>query len=484
MQAQKSRYSKNGLIFNYSDPSQPDYRPIWWQQSVEHWQKTLHWTGPLDDPDFKNLYLTTVPGELTPNRAARVQATNPEPFFKDAVKDHASIFGQFEIAPDAPQSLIDNQDNVDLAGADLWQWSLAAFNALFRDGAAMLGCLTPKAETEKELREDRRPRLLWVPMRDVFWPEYREYDGVKKLAKISIRRGHTKQIKKGDLLLINSFWVYELNDQQQCYVTVWTENDKGKLIEGSAAPIKGSSGKPLTRLPFTDKLSFINGIELTEEQQLYSPFADILNLNCEHFNARSEYNAVKQKTALPTPTRYWPNGVPENPPPFYAGPGRCIEMPSEGRVEYLELRGASLPELRADLDRLEAKIAIRDNKLFHVGDGTRSATEASIENQKAKVGMPGIKRMIESAYQDLFSIWEAYESATPGPVGGITISEQALSSPPDSQSMIAALSGVDRGLPIAAIISKLIRDGHYKPEDFEGTQIQPIAPLNLDEVIQ
>lgn len=472
---------------NYSDPKKPDYRPIWWSLSVRHWQKTLHWTGPLDDPTFKDLYLCRVPGELDDDRVTRLEATSPEPYFKDVVKDHASIFSQFEFAEDAPQSLVDNQDNVDFAGTDMWQWAMGPLHALFRDGGALLGCLAPPSDNDTELREDRRPRLLWVPMRDVFWPEYREFNGMIKLAKISIRRGKAiTRAKDGGLIPANDYWVYELDDSQQCVETVWKEDEHGKLQEGEPRPLIDASGSPLTRLPFSDKLSWIGNFNLSEEEQLFSPFADILNLNCEHYNARSEYQTVLRKTALPTAIRYWSPAIPKIIPAFYAGTGRTQDYPAGSKVEYLELSGSSLPELKSNIDSIERKIAIRDNKLFHVGDGTRSATEAAIENQKAKVGMPGIKMLIESAFQDLFSIWELFANPSPEVVGGIVVSEQALSTPPDPQSLLHTLAAIDRGYPLAAIVRKTIRDGHFKPEDFEGLQFGEAAsnlPTNPDEVI-
>ncbi|MEM9947805.1 MAG: DUF4055 domain-containing protein [Cyanobacteria bacterium P01_D01_bin.36] len=477
------RYGKQYAINNYSDPSQPHYRPIWWVKSVEHWCKTLHWTGMLDDPWFKNLYLCRVPGELTDDRNTRIEATSPEPYFKDAVTDHASIFSQFELAENAPQTLIEHQENVDLAGTDLWQWSMEPMKALFRDGGALLGCLSPEVDEEEQDRS-RRPRLLWVPMRDVFWPEYEENNGAVRLSRIAVRRGKTLRNKEGGLVAANDYWVYELVDSQ-CIATVWEENLEGKLVEGDAKTLRDASGNPLTRLPFSDKLSWIGDFNLTEERQLFSPFADILNLNCEHYNARSEYQTVLRKTALPTAIRYWANGVPENIPPFYAGTGRTQDYAAGSKVEYLELSGSSLPEIRSNLDAIERKIAMRDNKLFHVGDGTRSATEAAIENQKAKVGMPGIKNLIESAFQDLFSVWELFANPTPDPVGGIIISEQALSAPPDPQAMLATMSTVDRGVPIQAAINKLIRDGHFKPEDFGQIpfESQSSLPIDPDEVI-
>ena len=94
---------------NYSDPTQPNYRPAWWRRSVEHWQKTLDWTGFLDDPDFKNIYLCEVAGEFAEDRLSRIMAEDPEPFFKDAVSDHASIFTQFEIAEDATETIKEYQ---------------------------------------------------------------------------------------------------------------------------------------------------------------------------------------------------------------------------------------------------------------------------------------------------------------------------------------------------------------------------------------
>ncbi|MEL7494640.1 MAG: DUF4055 domain-containing protein [Cyanobacteria bacterium J06554_11] len=478
---------------NYSDPSQPNYRPEWWRGSAAHWERTLDWCGFLEDPYFKDCYLCNVPGELSDDRAARIDADSPEPFFKDAVNDHASIFSQFELAEDAPESLVENQDNVDLKGSDLWQWTAHVLKAAFRDGGALMGADMPPAGSEQALRSERRPRLLWVPLRDVYWPEYRVYDGVEQLAKVSIRRGTTAQQSDGGLKQVNQYWAYELDEQRRCTVTIWTEDD-GKFIQSESTLLTAANGVPLNQLPFTDKLTFLGDLNLSQERLLMSPFADILNLNIEHYNARSEYNAVKRKTALPTPVRYWAGGVPETIPPFYPGSGRTQDYDADSRVEYLELKGQSLPELRSAISDLQAKIAARDNKLFSTAGG-RSATEADIENQKAKVGYPGVKRLIESAMQDLFTVWELFANPTPETVGGIKISESAIQSPPNPQELAPLFLAVQKsGLSIEAVVRKLVRDGHFERDDFAGTLYEavlngnalsiPTLPVDPNEVIQ
>lgn len=482
---------------NHGDPSKPNYRPEWWRGSVLHWQRTLDWCGFLEDSYFKDCYLCQVVGEFPEDRATRIESDSPEPFFKDAVKDHASIFGQFELAEDAPATLVENQDNVDGTGRSIYQWTKEPLHALFRDGGALIGADAPIARTEEDTRLPRLPRLLWVPLRDVYWPEYRNYDGIDQLAKLSIRRGGSKSDPDGGLKAVNYYWVYELDAARRCTLKLWLEED-GKFtiqdrIPGDSRPIPdfvfGADGQPLTRLPFSDKLSFLGDLNMSDERQIMSLFADILNLNIEHYNQRSEYNVVKRKSALPTPTRSWPNGVPDNAPPLMIGTGRCIDLGEGATVGFLELQGASLSELRQGLYDLEMKIKERDNKLFSIS-GNRSATEAEIENQKAKAGYPGVKMLIESAMQDLFTIWELFVNASPEPVGGIVISDAAISAPPSPQDLAALFSAAAAaGLTVEPLLRKAVRDGHFNVEDFVNTpfeavlQGQPLQIINptLDE---
>ena len=482
--AQYSSYRKRNKEYeqNYYDPRLPNYRPEWWRCSVDHWLETLDWCGNLKDENFKDEYLLKVPGELPQNRVARIKATSPEPFFKDSVKDNKSIFVQFELADDAPALITEYKDNVDLQGNDINQWAARPLVGLFRDGGALMGIQPPQQD---ERSPDRRPSLTWVPMRDIFWPRYNLIDGQKVLTRISIRRGVQGTDSKGLAIQLNDYWVYELDESGRCMVTVWHQDKEKKFTKDLPKEIKNASAEPLKQLPFTDKLTWLGDLELTEEEQLYSPLSDILNLNQEHYNTWSEYKAVARKTALPTPYRTWGNGVPTTPPPFYAGPGRCIDLPAGSEVGFVELQGQSLPELRALISEIELKIAKRDNKLFGMIGG-RSATEAEIENTKAKVGLPGVKRLIESAFQDLFQKWELFSSQDPEPVGGIIVSEQALKQPPDPSSVMARVQTVERvGVPPTAAISAWLREGYYTSEDFEaGNANIPVVPLNESEVIQ
>lgn len=482
------RNKRKNHVGNYSDPSKPNYRPEWWRGSAMHWQRTLDWCGFLEDPAFKDCYLCQVAGEFPEDRATRLEADSPEPFFKDAVKDHSSIFSQFELAEDAPASLIENDNNVDGAGNSIYQWATGPLNALFRDGGALIGADMPPANSEDDLRQDRVPRLLWVPLRDVYWPEYRNYGGAEQLAKIAIRRGGSKANPDGGLKAVNYYWVYELepytasdgSKKNRCILTHWLEEDEELKPIKQPRIITGADGEPLSRLPFSDKLSFLRDLNMDDERQIMSPFADILNLNIEHYNKRSEYGVVLRKTALPTPKRSWAEGVPDNPPPLNIGPGRCIELDAGSDVSFLELQGASLPELRQGLYDIEKKIEARDNKLFSTA-GNRSATEAQIENQKAKAGYPGVKMLIESAMQDVFTIWETFANPSPDIVGGIVISDAAISAPPNSQELASLFTAVERtGLPVEALVRKSIRDGHFERDDFANTPFE--AVLNGDPI--
>lgn len=473
-----------GRSDNYGDPSKPNYRPEWWRQCVLHWDDALAWTGNLRDLDFKDCYLTIVPGELREERKARLQATSPEPFFKDAVKDHTSIFAQFELADDAPVSLEENKDNVDLEGADLWQWIQSPLKSFFRDGGVVLGCDINRTVEPGQ----RRPRLLSIPLRDVYWVEYRDFDGVSVWSRVAIRRSINILDSNGQLQLRDQYWSYELDEVQRCFLTVWTQDEHGKLIEGEAVPFVGSDGETLSRLPFSDKLTVMGSLKLDVDALIMSPFDDVLSLNIEHYNARSEFDAVKRKTALPTPVRYWENGVPkdEELPPFFAGSGRTQDYSAGSRVEYLELQGESLPQLKDDLRDIESKIERRNNKLFHAASQNRSATEAEIENQKAKVGMPGIKMLVESAFQDVFTIWEMLANPNPGPVGSIIIDDKVLEAPPNPQDMVPYISSL-QFVPPQAVTAALIRKGFFTQEDFEGEMSLPtVEPLPVDpnEVIQ
>ena len=477
-------YSRYKIQHNYSDPSKPNYRPYWWRQSVDHWVETLDWCGNLKDWEFKNNYLLVVPGELEPQREARLKATSPEPFFKDSVKDNKAIFTQFELAGDAPALLIESKNNIDLRGNSIQRWASGPLTGLFRDGGALMGVQPPQGD---ERNPERRPSLMWVPIRDVFWPQYGIVNEQKILTRVSIRRGIEGKDEHGNAIALNDYWVYELDALGNCTVTVHHENEQKQFSKESPQPIVSAANGPLGRLPFTDKLSWkeTGDFNLTEEEQLYSPCADILNLNQEHYNAYSEYTAVKRKTALPTVNRFWANGVPSTPPPFYAGPGRCGEYDAGSRVEYLELTGASLSELRTGLSEIERKIAQRDNKLFSAMGG-RSVSEVEIENQKAKVGLPGVKTLIESAFQDLFTVWELFANPNPEAVGGIIVSDQALKLPPDPSSVMARVATVERtGVPATAAVNAWVREGYYKSEDFEDPVVaNGAAVLSPNEVIQ
>jgi len=298
-----------------NNPNLPNYRPPIWAHLIRRLERSLDWCDDLSRIDLKKKYLVQLPGEFEEDFEARLKVEDPEPFFADAVKDHASIFQQFELDEDAPKMLIEKQNNVDGTGLDLWQWAGHTLIPLFRDGGALLGADMPPASTVEEMKRDRTPRLFWVPLRDLYWIEYRQYGGIEKLSRVAIKR-QIDAIEKGSVKSRWEYWVYELDEQSQCFLSVWQEVDDQLSVIEDARPILGANGKPLNRLPFTDKFNFLGTLNFDDERQLIGPFNALLSLNIEHYNLKSKLTTMLGKVAVPTALRFWENGVPDRLPPF------------------------------------------------------------------------------------------------------------------------------------------------------------------------
>jgi hypothetical protein len=73
------------------------------------------------------------------------------------------------------------------------------------------------------------------------------------------------------------------------------------------------------------------------------------------------------------------------------------------------------------------------------GTIARTATEAEIETIQSRLGLRNIARRKESAVQSVFDLWERFSNPDWSPenaVGGITISESVLSTPPTAQELM------------------------------------------------
>lgn len=453
-----------------SDLNRPNYRPPIWNYLIRRLERARDWCDDLSREDIKAKYLIQLPGELDQDYKVRLQSEDPEPYFADAIESHASLFQQFELAKDSPRSLQKLKNNIDGAGSDIWQWAGYVLKALFRDGGALIGVDIPPAETEDDLRQFRRPRLIFVPLKDLYAPRYRQAYGLNILDRISIKRTSTRLVGNA-FKPCAEYWVYELNENLECFVSVWVEINDRLLQEQPPRAILTASKTPLKRLPFVDNFNFVGTLDFDEERQLISPFNALVSLNIEHYNLKSKLNTVLGKTALPTPIRYWENGVPDQLPPFYAGSGKSQDYSAGSRVEYLELKGESIPALREQLNLIESKIAKRDNKLFHLNGVARSATEANIENQKSKAGLPAIKLLVESTFQDLFVLWELFANpdySESSPIGSIIISDEVLRQPPAPDEVRATLETVHSGVASTEMaLNRLVRIGFYEEQDLQ-----------------
>lgn len=472
---------------NYEDPELPNYRPPWWEASVKHWNEALLWTGDLKDVDFKSQYLFSPPGEGPEDYKLRIRSKTPEPYFSDAVDSTTSRFTQLVTEDNAPQVLINNANNVDGSGAALDQWSRKPLWAYFRDGACLMG-VDIEDPDDSNIRRERVPYLTMIPMRNVFYPAYGFKFGRKQLIRVSIRYPYMFSTDRGKQEQGYEYLIYELTDAG-CTVRSQLQNPKGKFEPSSAAQLLESASstpsnpKPIMRIPFTDKLSTIQSVEITEDTDIFSMFRDVLNLGIEHYNAYSQYDTLTRKAATVTHYRQWPDSVPEDPSPLYSGPSKVIELGMGCTTGLVELQGNSISELRVRVENIESKIRARSSQIFYQG-GNRSIAEVGTEEAKSKVRLPGIKTTIRSAFQDLFEIYEQFSNpaySADSPVGSITIDEAAITPPVDpglAQLLLqAATLGALNGQELR---SAILRMGVLKAEDLTTQDSQ----LSIDQEIQ
>lgn len=476
----------------------PNYRHPSLQQQ-EHNLLTVYdcWSG-LDGTDAKQRYLPIEQDETPKEYQSRALRSEFDNRFSPCIKSFAGLLSDLALTEQGvPQSLLDNQENVDLQGNDLQIFLKLADELALRDGAALVLTEYPPEDPTIQSQADfvesgRRPYWVLYDIASLCNWRIETIGGVPVLMQVVLKE--TVEVFKGT-------YGTEYRDQYRILTLDWEEkvsrwinsyqvveivtDDQGQeseqLVEDSdGIAIAGSTSLnyiPLRWYPSVSGKPF-------EVQQ--PPFLNLARLNLQHFRLQSDQDEVLHKLAMPAAVRIWPQMIPDPVPPLRLGPHTSIEINQGGDFKFVEITGNGVDRRESRIRQIEDAMDRISLSFLSGGEVQRTATEAVLDSSQVQASLRGMARLKESTVQSMVMDWAAYTGEEAG--GGIAIADNLIQ-PPLTADQIRALKELSsEGFISVESLLQLLIQGKVLPPDFDidsatrtGGLIDNAVPQDSDE---
>lgn len=390
----------------------------------------------------------------------RIRRTTFDNRFEPAIKDYAGLLSVFSLNDDTAQSILDNQNNIDLMGNDLWTFFHEVDQYCLRDG--WCGVMVehppedPNINSQADLLEsDRRPYLVLVDRRDILNWQTTKINGKPQLTRVTIRE--TRLEPDGD---------YGEKEAVYYRVLIPGEYFVFQIIEG-----KGEAQLLLVEQGTTSLAEIPLVYYSVTESGLFNakaPFLNLAKLNIEHFQKRSQLNEVLRKCNLPVPVRKGLIRTVDDikkVPPLVIGPNSVLDIPADGDFFFAEPSGVAIAASKDDIKNLEAAMDRMTLDFLTSGEHQKTATEVLLDSTKTSANLKGVARRKESAMQQIFKLWVAYTGETEG--GGITQDEDLLSVPLTPEQIDKLESLANLGFISQRTLLLLLQRGKTLPRQFD-----------------
>jgi Domain of unknown function (DUF4055) len=391
----------------------------------------------------------------------RIRRTTFDNRFEPAIKDYAGLLSVFSLNDDVAQSILDNQDNIDQMGNDLWTFFHEVDQYCLRDG--WCGVMVeyppedPSINSQADLLEsDRRPYLVLIDRRDILNWRTSKINGKPQLTRVTIRE--TRLEPDGEYGEKEAIYYRVLIPGEYFVFQVIETNKEAQLL------LVEQGTTSLAEIPLVYYSVTESGLFCAK-----APFLNLAKLNIEHFQKRSQLNEVLRKCNLPVPVR---KGMIETVagdirklPPLVIGPNSVLDIPSSGDFYFAEPTGVAIAASKDDIKDLEAAMDRMTLDFLTSGEHQKTATEVLLNSTKTSANLKGVARRKESAIQQIFKLWVAYTGEDEG--GGITQDESLLSIPltPEQTGKLEDLQ--TQGLISHRTLLLLLQAGKVLPRQFD-----------------
>ena len=379
----------------------------------------------------KGKYLHKEPAEPNPAYAARLDRSTYTPIYRDSIRSYAGLLGRFQVI-DAPPSMENNDDNVDLQGSSMQSFLTRTDEMALRDGGAFVMVdMMPENGADNffdQMNDGRHPYFISISRCDVINWRVGYERGRELIEQVTIRQLRSMPNPDGR---------YGSDVEPIYYVLTPGKVETYRLVKTDASRWSNSKiDEMATSLPIVPVVWY--GATTTRFAQGDLPMDGLADLSIQHFQMRSDLSELLHKCAMPVPVRKGaPIGPDGRPAPLVLGPNTAVDLSAEsGDFFFAEPTGKSLERHQDEIKHIEA-LMDRSSLNFLYGANVKTATEASLRASQVSSSVSALIRNKTSMFTTLMRLWAWYagEQSSITAESGLAINDSLISKPIEASEM-------------------------------------------------
>ena len=430
----------------------------------------------------KSKYLHKEPAEPAAAYKSRLARATYTPIYRDSIRSYAGLLGRFQVM-DAPPSMQDNDDNVDLQGSSMQSFLTITDEMVLRDGGTFVMVdMMPETEADNffdQMNDGRHPYFIQVNRADVINWQVSYERGRETVERVTVRQ-----------LRSIAGEGYGSKVEPIYYVLTPGKVESYRLVKSDVNRWANEKiDEVATSLPIVPLVWY--GATTTRFAQGDLPMDGLADLSIQHFQMRSDLSELLHKCAMPVPVRKGaPVGADGRPAPLILGPNTAVDLPSEGGdFMFAEPSGKSLQRHQDEIKHVE-ELMDRSSLNFLYGANVKTATEASLRASQVASSVSALIRNKVSTFGVLMRLWAWYagEQASITEESGLAINDSLISKPVEASEIAQLVNLYSNGLlSRQTVLEELQRGGVLDPDlviDQEIERIEEDREDSLDKQIE
>lgn len=430
----------------------------------------------------KEKYLRKEPAEPNAAYMARLGRSTYTPIYRDSIRSYAGLLSRFQII-DAPASMEENDDNVDLQGSSMQSFLTRVDEMTLRDGGSFIMVdMMPENGSDNffdQMNDGRQPYFISIKRSDVInW-------------QVSYDRGR-EMVERVTIRQLRSVAAEGFGNKVEpiYYVLTPGKAETYRLVKSDASRWSNQKIDEIsTSLPIVPLVWY--GATTTRFAQGDLPMDGLADLSIQHFQMRSDLCELLHKCAMPVPVR---KGAPVGPDgkaaPLVLGPNTAVDLPAEGgEFDFAEPSGKSLERHQSEVKHVE-ELMDRSSLNFLYGANVKTATEASLRASQVASSIAALTRNKAAMFGILMRLWAWYagEQSAITSESGLAINDSLMSKPLEASEMAQLVNLHSSGLMSRkTVLDELQRGGVLDPDLIVEDEIERIEgdrEDKLDEQIE
>lgn len=474
-----------GISHPINDPSLVSYHRPELQRLLPQLSQAYDcWTLLNSDGagEAKKKYLPQEPAEPHEAYISRLNRATYAPIYRDAIRSYAGLLSRFQLI-DAPESLENNKQNVDLQGSSLHSFLTQIDELALRDGGTFIMVdMMPESGADNffdQLQDGRHPYLISVKRSDVLNWSVRYDRGVERVEQVTVRMLRSMPNEDGK---------FGTNIEPVYYVLTPGKVEMYRLVKVNAQRWDNLLVDTIeTSLPIVPLVWY--GATSSRFAQGDLPMDGLADLSIQHFQMRSDLIELLHKCAMPVPVRKGaPIGPDGRPAPLVLGPNTAVDLSGEpgSGFDFAEPSGKSLERHQDEIRHVE-ELMDRSSLNFLYGANVKTATEASLRASQVASSISALVRNKTACFFTVIRLWAWYagEVEQITPESGLAMNDSLINKPLGASEMAQLVNLHSQGLlSKKTVLDELQRGGVLDPDLVVNEEIERIEEdrqVKMDE---